>query len=78
MDDMPIVKKSWYDDDNEQLYNIRFVKIDGEWWAVLQDVCNALNLKTFDVSRRINTQFLLKRNIPKDRDDVWVETISHI
>lgn len=77
MDDMPIVKKSWYDDDNEQLYIIRFVKIDGEWWAVLQDVCNALNLKTFDVSRRINTQFLLKRNIPKDRDDVWVETISH-
>lgn len=34
-------------------YLIRFVEKDGEWWAVLKDVCDALGLKTYDVSRRI-------------------------
>ena len=34
-------------------YSIRFVEKDGEWWAVLKDVCDALGLKTYDVSRRI-------------------------
>lgn len=34
-------------------YPIRFVENDGEWWAVLKDVCDALGLKTYDVSRRI-------------------------
>lgn len=64
MRETPMVKRTWYDDDNQIAYEIRFFKIDEEWWAVLQDVCNALNLKTFDVSRRINTQFLLKRTLP--------------
>lgn len=27
-------------------HNIRFVKIDGEWWAILKDICDALNLRT--------------------------------
>ena len=34
-------------------YPIRFVEKNGEWWAVLKDVCDALGLKTYDVSRRI-------------------------
>lgn len=34
-------------------YPIRFVEKDGEWWAILKDVCDALGLKTYDVSRRI-------------------------
>ena len=34
-------------------FPIRFVEKDGEWWAVLKDVCDALGLKTYDVSRRI-------------------------
>lgn len=34
-------------------YCIRFVEKNGEWWAVLKDVCDALGLKTYDVSRRI-------------------------
>lgn len=34
-------------------YSIRFVEKDNEWWAVLKDVCDALGLKTYDVSRRI-------------------------
>lgn len=34
-------------------YDIRFVEIDGEWYAILKDICSTLKLKTFDVSRRI-------------------------
>ena len=34
-------------------YNIRFVEYNGEWWAVLKDICNALGLKTFKVSQRL-------------------------
>lgn len=34
-------------------HEIRFVEKDGEWWAVLKDVCEALGLKTFDVRKRI-------------------------
>lgn len=34
-------------------YDIRFVEHKGEWWAVLKDVCDALNLKTKHVSERL-------------------------
>ena len=34
-------------------YDIRFVNLDGDWYAVLKDICDALKLNTFDVSRRI-------------------------
>lgn len=39
-------------------HDIRFVEIDGEWWAILKDICDALKLKTFDVSRRISPDML--------------------
>ena len=35
-------------------YPIRFVEKDGEWWAVLKDVCDALELRTDNVKNRIN------------------------
>ena len=41
-------------------YDIRFIEIDGEWWAILKDICDALRLKTFDVSRRI-PPYMLER-----------------
>ena len=34
-------------------YQIRFVEKNGEWWAVLKDVTDALELKTFDVRKRL-------------------------
>lgn len=39
-------------------YNIRFVEKDGEWWAILKDICDALNLKTFKVSQRLDPDML--------------------
>ena len=39
-------------------YDIRFVEINGEWWAILKDICDALNLKTFKVSQRLDPSML--------------------
>ena len=35
-------------------HDIRFVEIDGEWWAILKDICDALNLRTAKVSERLD------------------------
>lgn len=53
----------WADFDNHKHHEIRFVRIDNEWYAVLKDVCEALGLKTFHVAQRIDEQFLLKRKV---------------
>lgn len=39
-------------------YDIRFVEINGEWWAILKDICDALGLRAKDVSQRINPDML--------------------
>lgn len=39
-------------------FKIRFVEIDGEWWAILKDICDALDLKTKDVSQRLDPSML--------------------
>lgn len=39
-------------------YDIRFVEIDGEWWAILKDICDALKLRAKDVSLRIPAQYM--------------------
>lgn len=49
-------------------YNIRFVECNGEWWAVLKDICNALGLKTFKVSQRLESNMMMKVNI--DTSDI--------
>lgn len=44
--------------ENWRGYNIRFVKINGEWWAILKDICDALGLKTFHISQRLDSSML--------------------
>lgn len=44
-------------------YNIRFIEQDGEWWAILKDICDALNLKTWNVSERLDPNMLIKVNV---------------
>ena len=39
-------------------HNIRFVEIDGEWWAILKDICDALNLRTAKVAERLDPNML--------------------
>ena len=35
-------------------YDIRSVEIDGEWYAILKDICDALDLRTDSVSQRLD------------------------
>lgn len=50
-------------------YKIRFVKLsDGEWWAVLKDICDALHLRSKDVSQRVNSDTMERVNIEQFQD----------
>ncbi len=44
-------------------YDIRFVEINGEWYAILKDICDALGLKTFKVSQRLDPSMLQKVDV---------------
>lgn len=37
-------------------FKIRFVEVDGEWWAVLKDVCEALELNAKFVKQRLEDE----------------------
>lgn len=39
---------------------IRFVEIDGEWWAILKDICDALKLRTDKVSHRLDPDMMVR------------------
>lgn len=39
-------------------YDIRFVEINGEWWAILKDICDALGLRTDKVAYRLDPSML--------------------
>ena len=39
-------------------YDIRFIEIDGEWWAILKDICDALNLRTAKIAERLTPDML--------------------
>ena len=39
-------------------HEIRFIEQDGEWWAILKDICGALNLRTNKVSERLDPDML--------------------
>lgn len=61
-------------------YDIRFVEVDGEWYAILKDICDALHLKTFKVSQRLDSDMMtrvpvdIQTNIPSKyngaKDDI--------
>lgn len=44
--------ETWYE------HEIRFVEINGEWYAILKDICDALKLRAKDVSQRIDPNML--------------------
>lgn len=39
-------------------YDIRFVEINGEWWAILKDICDALGLRTDGIAQRLDPSML--------------------
>lgn len=44
-------------------YDIRFVEKDGEWWAILKDICDALKLRTDGISQRLDPDMLIRVNV---------------
>lgn len=38
--------------------DIRFINIDGEWWAILKDICDALKLRTDKIASRLEASML--------------------
>lgn len=58
-----MVTREWYDEDNNKVYLIRFVKVNDLWWAVLKDICSAMGLETRHVTERIDEDFLLKYSV---------------
>ena len=63
MDNTMIVRE-WYDEDNQVLYPIRFIKFDDVWYAVLKDICDAMGLEAKHVAQRLEPCYVLKRVIP--------------
>ncbi|KHD45013.1 BRO-N domain-containing protein [Streptococcus hongkongensis] len=45
-------------------YDIRFVEHKGEWWAVLADICHALDLKPKRVKERLVDEVVSTDHIP--------------
>lgn len=39
-------------------YDIRFVECKGEWYAILKDVCDALDLRTDNVAQRLDPDMM--------------------
>ena len=34
-------------------HDIRFIEVNGEWYAILKDICDALRLRSKDISQRL-------------------------
>ena len=49
-------------------HDIRFVEINGEWWAILKDICDALSLRTKDISQRLHPDMLERVPIEGERN----------
>ena len=45
-------------------YNIRFLEIDGHWYAILKDICDALHLRTAKIAERLDPSMLERVRIP--------------
>ena len=39
-------------------HNIRFMEVNGEWYAILKDICEALGLKTYKLSQRLESSMI--------------------
>lgn len=44
-------------------YDIRFIEENGEWWAVLKDICDALGLTTAGTAQRLDSNMLKRIKI---------------
>lgn len=66
-------------------YDIRFVEVNGEWMAILKDICDALNLQVGKVSQRLDPDMLEKVEVgvevPSkhvDSQSFWMLAVNEI
>lgn len=59
-------------------YDIRFVEHEGSWYAVLKDICDALDLRTDKVKLRVDALHITKLNVQQTVDfaNQWTTTLS--
>ena len=55
-------------------YDIRFIEKDGEWWAILKDICDALNLRTDGISQRLDPDMMIRVPVESDTDSNGVRS----
>lgn len=63
-------------------HNIRFVEQNGEWWAILKDICDALDLRTDGVAHRLDPDMMIRVAVPRhapisnvDNSDMGAKTL---
>ena len=49
-------------------HDIRFVEINGEWWAILKDICDALKLRSKDISQRLDPDMMIRAKVDVSED----------
>lgn len=49
-------------------HSIRFIERNGEWWAILKDICDALGLRSKDVSQRLHPDMLERVSVEVSED----------
>ena len=66
-------------------YDIRFVEVNGEWMAILKDICDALGLQVGKVSQRLEPNMLerveVKVEVPSKHVDsqvFWMLAVNEI
>ena len=59
-------------------YDIRFIEIDGEWWAILKDICDALKLRTDAIAQRLDPSMLERVRVDVSDHLSKVDESNHI
>lgn len=59
-------------------YDIRFIEINGEWYAILKDICDALKLRAKDVSQRISPNMLERVRIEDGSNGLKYEPVKRV
>lgn len=64
--------ENWYG------YDIRFVDVDGEWWAVFKDICEALGMHPDFMAQRLAPDMLTRAQVETKDDNKthWMLVIN--
>lgn len=55
-------------------HEIRFIDHNGEWWAILKDICDALDLRTDKVAERLEPSMLERVQVESDHPSKGVRS----